>query len=104
MDIFVALVAILVGVAMLALIARPQPVGILDVFGAGFLPYRGAGWPRGVQEEDPVPWSRSAAGDPDAPTRGSGDGPHLIDIASGDRPTATAVDQGPMVRGPASRR
>ncbi len=32
----------------------------LDAFGAGFLPYREAGWPRGVQEGEPIPWKLSA--------------------------------------------
>jgi hypothetical protein len=33
----------------------------LDAFGAGFLPYRAdLGWPRGVQEGEPVPFKLSA--------------------------------------------
>ena len=39
----------------------------LDTFGAGFLPYRKEGWPRGVQEGEAVAWDWSKLPDRDVP-------------------------------------
>lgn len=72
MDIFAVAFFILLGTAMIAFVVSPTTARGLDTFGAGFVPYRSAGWPHGVQEEDPVHWSdrkRSrAASAPQAPT------------------------------------
>lgn len=75
MDIFASLVVVLVGVAILGWIASSTTARGMDTFGAGFVPYRSAGWPHGVQEEDPVPWSWSSAREPAEPVRGSDSDP-----------------------------
>lgn len=71
MDIVASLVVVLVGVAMVVWIASPTTARGMDTFGDGFVPYRSAGWPHGVQEEDPVPWSWSSPGEPAEPVGGS---------------------------------
>src|SRR5688500_12490833 len=79
-----------------ALTVSPRTAQSLDTFAAGFLPYRGAGWPRGVQEEEPVPWSWSAPRSPDA-TEVRLDGPKVVDIDGPDAPAPSAVRRGPTV-------
>ena len=108
MDILTGLVFILAGAALVKFIVSPATERALDTFAAGFMPYRAAtGWPRGVQEEEPVAWRWSAG---DGPTSPSSGGPaalglaELVDIGSDDAPTATAVDRGSMARGMARRR
>ena len=94
MDIFVGLAAVLMVIGMLAFIVSPRTGRGLDLFGSGFVPYRGAGWPQGVQEEDPAPWSWS--------TRIS-ETTEFHEI-SGDRaPTATPVDGSSVLEGTARR-
>jgi hypothetical protein len=108
MDIVTPLVVFLAAAAMVSLVVSPGTPRVLDLFGAGFLSYRdpGAGWPRGVQEEEPVAWSWSDGDRPDPPDSGS-DGavsaPELIDISDG-RVPATRVGRSSMVRGMARRR
>ena len=83
MDTVASLVVVLVGVAILGWIASPTTARGMDTFGAGFVPYRSAGWPQGVQEEDPVPWSWSSAREQAAAVDGSGigiDGPQIVEI------------------------
>ncbi len=72
----------------------------------GFLPYRGDGWPQGVQEEEPVPWSWSSAVDPTLPRGNAGadlDGPELIEIAGGTAVAASPIDAARLVGGRATR-
>lgn len=57
MDILPGLVFVLAGFAIVGWVVSPRTARGLDHFAAGFLPYRDAGWPQGVQEDDPVPWS-----------------------------------------------
>jgi hypothetical protein len=108
MDIGTLLVVLLAAAAMVSLVVSRGTPRVLDLFGAGFLPYRdgSAGWPRGVQEEEPVAWSWSARDKPDPPDFGSDDGltaPELLDI-SGEAVPAARVGRGSMVRGMARRR
>ena len=102
MDILAGLLVVTLGAAFAALVVSPRTARSLDSFAAGFLPYRSAGWPQGVQEEDPVPWSWSATGDPahqDGSLAGR-DGPELIEFTRGNMPAITAVDPGKTVRSP----
>jgi hypothetical protein len=108
MDILTGLVVILAAAAMVSLVVSPGTPRVLDLFGAGFLPYRdgSAGWPRGVQEEEPVAWTWTAGDDSKPPDVGSDDGlsaPELIDM-TGDAVPATRVGPSSMVRGLARRR
>lgn len=106
MDIVASLVVVLVGAAMVAWVVSPGTARGIDAFAAGFLPYRSAGWPQGVQEEDPIPWSWSAPRGPDATEGHSGAGldPELVEITGPDAPVASRVHRGPMVHGTAGRR
>ena len=99
MDIFAVVVFILMGIAMIAFVVSPTTARGLDTFGAGFVPYRGPGWPRGVQEEEPVRWSWSVPRGPDATDRGSGAGvdPELVEISGREAPATQAVQSGPTV-------
>ena len=65
MDLFVGLAIAALGVRIFMFLANPKTARGLDLFASGFLPYRAElGWPRGVQEEEPVPWSWSSGGRP----------------------------------------
>lgn len=99
MDIFAVVVFILVGVAMIAFVVSPTTARGLDTFGAGFVPYRGPGWPRGVQEEEPVRWSWSVPRGADGTEGGSGAalGPETVEISRREGPTTMAVHRGPTV-------
>lgn len=100
MDIFAVVIFILLGTAMIAFVVSPTTARGLDTFGAGFVPYRSAGWPHGVQEEEPVHWSWSPPPGPDA-TDGGGSGtrlePELVEISGLDAPRASSVHRGPTV-------
>jgi hypothetical protein len=115
MDLLTVLVLILAGAAMFKLVVSPGTERAIETFAAGFVAYRDPlkGWPRGVQEEDPVAWSWSGRGRPDPPDRvseiagaaGEGaEGAELIEISGDEGPTATAVRRGGMLRGMARRR
>ena len=103
MDIFAGLLVVALVAAFAALVVSPRTGRGLDTFAAGFLPYRSAGWPQGVQEEDPVPWSWSSR-------RGSGsdanrdeasavlDGPELVEMAGEDLPATSTVGRGRTIR------
>lgn len=109
MDLIVGLAALAGAIALLAFIASPRTGRALDMFAAGFLPYRGPEWPQGVQEEEPVPWSWSstARSDPSEASQAClGAGPEeaeVIEIGRDVGPAARAVHRGPMVRGMATR-
>jgi hypothetical protein len=98
MDLIAAAVFIILGAALVAYVASPTTARGLDTFGAGFVPYRSAGWPQGVQEEEPVHWSWSEPREPDA-TRGDRDtspDSQIVEIAGQDAPVASAVHRGPI--------
>lgn len=100
MDIFAVVVFILLGTAMIAFVVSPTTARGLDTFGAGFVPYRSAGWPHGVQEEEPVHWSWSAPRRPDATDGslpGAGSEPELVEISGTDAPAASVVHRGPTI-------
>jgi hypothetical protein len=54
MDIPATLVLIIVGAALVAWMTNPRTGQALDAWASGFIGYRSYGWPRGVQEEEPV--------------------------------------------------
>jgi hypothetical protein len=60
MDIATILIVLGISVVFVVFMAGETTGKGLDALGAGFLPYREAGWPRGVQEADPIPWKLSA--------------------------------------------
>ena len=103
MDVIAGFVFVAVAAAVVALVVSPGTARGLDYFAAGFLPYRSAGWPQGVQEEDPVPWSWSRSG-------GSGRADTLsaqadvVDIDADVAPPPTTVHRGALVPGLARRR
>ena len=96
MDILVGFAALLLVIGMVVFVMSPKTGPTLDVFGSGFVGYRASGWPHGVQEEDPAPWSWSAAGNPETP--------EFHEIERDGVPTATTVDRGSMHDGMARRR
>jgi hypothetical protein len=100
MDIFAVVVFIILGIAMIVFVVSPTTARGLDSFGAGFVPYRGPGWPQGVQEEEPVHWSWSAPRGPDATDGRSGAGLdlQLLEISGPEAPARSAVHRGPTVR------
>ena len=105
MDIFAAVVFIVLGAALVVFVVSPTTARGLDTFGAGFVPYRSAGWPQGVQEEDSVAWSWSAPsppyttdGDP-----GAGLDAELVEISGPEAPAASAVHRGPTIHRTARR-
>lgn len=107
MDIGTLLIVLLAAAAMVSLVVSPGTPRVLDLLGAGFLPYhdRSRGWPQGVQEEDPVPWSWTTSERPDAPDVSSDAGlpaPELVDISGGAVP-ATRVGRSSTIRGMARR-
>ena len=57
MDIPSTLILIIVGAAIVGWVTSPRTGQALEAFGLGFIGYRGAGWPKGVQEEEPVHFS-----------------------------------------------
>jgi hypothetical protein len=112
MDLLTGLVLFLAGAAMVKLVVSPGTERAIDSFAAGFVPYRdtSAGWPQGVQEEEPVAWSWSGRGRPDPPGGVSEaaveavEAAELIEIGCENAPTATAVRRVAMIRGMARRR
>ena len=108
MDPLTGLVFLLAGAAIGKFVFSPSTERGLDAFAAGFMPYRAAnGWPRGVQEEEPVAWSWSSGDGQVQPSIGGETDvalPELIDIDPGDAPTATRVDRRSMGSGMARRR
>ena len=106
MDIFAVVVFIILGAALVAYVASPTTARGMDTFGAGFVPYRSAGWPQGVQEEEPVHWSWSAAPKPEATDRDSDTSPNpqLVEIAGPDAPVASDVHRGQIIHDRSGRR
>ena len=96
MDYLVGFAALLLVIGMVVFVTSPKTGRTLDVFGSGFVGYRACGWPQGVQEEDPVPWSRSTGGTPQIP--------EFHDVARDGAPAATTVDRSSIRDGMARRR
>jgi hypothetical protein len=67
MDILGILVILLLGAGIGRYLASDGTLRGLDAFGAGFLPYREDGWPRGVQEGEPIHFKLSAMSDRGVP-------------------------------------
>jgi hypothetical protein len=84
MDIPATLVLIIVGTALVAWMTDPRTGQALDAWASGFIGYRSYGWPRGVQEEEPVHFSfREPQDHADDPIpRGRDAEPELIDLES----------------------
>jgi hypothetical protein len=83
MDVPATLVMIIVGAALVAWMTNPRTGQALDAWGSGFIGYRSAGWPRGVQEEEPVHFAFPASGehgDPDDGPVGLDAEPEIIDL------------------------
>jgi hypothetical protein len=96
MDNLPGLAAILIVIGMVVFVTSPTTGRSLDVFGSGFVGYRPSGWPQGVQEEDPVAWSWSAAGGQETL--------EFHEIGRDGATAATAVEPGSMYDGMARRR
>jgi hypothetical protein len=96
MDNVVALAAILLAIGMILFVASLKTGRALDLIGAGFVPYRGPGWPQGVQEEEPVPWSWRGPSEADQPEFHEIGGDRALEV--------TAVDRKGLVPGMARRR
>jgi len=107
MDFFVALLVLLLVTAAYGSRRHPRSNGVLDLFGAGFVPYReDRSWPHGVQEEEPRAWSwhDGAGTDPDGTAgpalRAPGldgdlsdltDVPTIVELTTSDHPTSGAL-------------
>jgi len=97
MELLAGLAALLLIVGTFRFLASPQMGRGMDLFASGFLPYRAKlEWPRGVQEEDPVPWSWTSPRKPDLP--------EFHEIGGDDAPPASSVGRGLMIPGFARRR
>ena len=70
MDIPATLVMIIVGAALVAWMTNPHTGQALDAWASGFIGYRSAGWPHGVQEDEPVHFTFSEPRDADEPDPG----------------------------------
>jgi hypothetical protein len=79
MDIPSTLVLLLVGASILAWVTSPRTGHALEQFGLGFVGFRSAGWPHGVQEEEPVHFAFHEPRDPDAPA-GPDELPEIIEL------------------------
>lgn len=79
MDIPSTLVLLVVGAGIVAWVTSPRTAEALEAFGLGFIGYRGAGWPKGVQEEEPIHFAFHEPPDPDAPA-GPDELPEIIEL------------------------
>lgn len=85
MDLPSTLVLILVGAAILGWVTSPRTGQALEAWAMGFIGYRGAGWPRGVQEEEPVHFDfseRPGLGAQEDGPLDAGRGPEIVDLPS----------------------
>ncbi len=98
MDILAGLTVVTLGAAFVALVVSPRTGRSLDTFAAGFLPYRSAGWPQGVQEEDPVPWSWSSTRGRHGSAEAAGQNVGVAELVeiSGDTSLADVVELQPL--------
>ena len=90
MDVPATLVLIIVGAALVAWMTNPRTGQALDAWASGFIGYRGPGWPRGVQEEEPIHFAFAEPRDPDASHPGRVDaGPEIVELPDVDEPGIT---------------
>jgi hypothetical protein len=64
MDLPTTLVLLLVAAALVGWVVGACDGKALEAFGSGFIGYRSYGWPRGVQEEEPIHFSFREPSDP----------------------------------------
>ena len=64
MDLPTTLVLLLVAAALVGWVVGACDGKALEAFGSGFIGYRSYGWPRGVQEEEPIHFSFREPQDP----------------------------------------
>ena len=107
MDLLTVLVVVGTVAALLQWVTSRRTAAVLDQFAAGFLPYRrDDGWPQGVQEADPVPWSWTPPADlataDDLPDDDAGN-VQIVELTRGAVPAASPVRRQPMRPGSASR-
>jgi hypothetical protein len=106
-DILGILGILLLGAGIGRFLASEGTARGLDAFGAGFLPYRDAGWPRGVQESEPIPWQWSAMSERGVaqaerdPAPGSGI--EVIEIEGDPGADLTGIDHGRISGGTSIR-
>jgi hypothetical protein len=90
MDVPATLVMIIVGAGLVAWMTSPRTGHALDAWASGFIGYRGPGWPRGVQEEEPVHFAFTEPRDPDAPDwAGLDAGPEIVELPAVAEPAIT---------------
>jgi len=107
MDFLTVLVVVGTVAALRQWLTSRRTAAVLDQFAAGFLPYRSDdGWPQGVQEADPVPWSWTPPPDP-GPANEFLDDPdgdvEIVELTRGTLLTASPVRREPLRPGSASR-
>jgi hypothetical protein len=99
MDILTGLGVVFVVVVAIRGVLGGQATRGIDVIAAAFVPYRDPDWPRGVQEEDPIPWSRSAPAQPapaDHPATPASRTVELVEMERGSGLALEQVDRGPL--------
>jgi hypothetical protein len=96
MDIVGILVILFLGAGIGRFLSSGGTARGLDAFAAGFLPYREDGWPRGVQEGEPITFKLSAMSDrgvPPAEREPAPDaGVEVIEIDGADAAELTGID------------
>jgi hypothetical protein len=107
MDILGILGILLLGAGIGRFLASDGTARGLDAFGAGFLPYREAGWPRGVQEGEPIPWHWSSMAErgvaPADRDPAPGTGVEVIEIEGDPAAELIGVDHGQISGGTSIR-
>jgi hypothetical protein len=94
MDIAGILVILLLAAGFFRYLSSDGTSRVLDAIGAGIVGYRQAGWPRGVQEGEPIPWRWTSA--PDA-------GVEVIDLDGDAGAELTGIHHGRISSGPSLR-
>jgi hypothetical protein len=106
-DVVGILVILLLAAGIGRLLSSDGTSRVLDAFGAGFIGYRPPGWPRGVQEGEPIPWRWSAFSERGVPPADRDPAPdagvELIEIDGDARAELTAIDHGHISGGPSLR-
>jgi hypothetical protein len=105
MDITGILVILLLAAGIGRYLSSDGTSRILDAIGAGITGYRQAGWPRGVQEGEPIPWRWSSMSDRNVRDRdpASDAGVEVIEIDGDAGAELTAIDHGRLSSGPSLR-